>query len=419
MSELVGRLVGERERRTAGPAESAAMDEEMGSPVVWLDAHPVHRVRIDSLVVGESPRQDGENLEHVRTLAEAAENLPPIIVHRPTMTVIDGIHRVQAAILNGLDTISARLIDCDAKEAFILAVEANVSHGLPLSLKDRVSAAERIIADNPQWSDRGVAAATGLSGKTVSRIRQQQAAENGQPNVRMGRDGRLRPLDSGDKRRQAAAMINDDPGTSLRTVARATGLSLATVQDVRHRIKRGEDPVPARYRSRPGHAVPDAPNEPRTAQSDAQASQTELRASHPEAQPTQASQASQGSQGSQATQTAETSQASQAEARAPHAGAAAESSPARRPAEARRPAGDTAVDHQVLLAKLRNDPSLKLNESGRRTLRWLHRHTVDPDEIEGLYHDLPDHCAPVIAALARGCANTWIALAERLRQRTE
>jgi hypothetical protein len=56
---------------------------------------------IESLVLDMSPRQGGENDEHARALAEPEERLPPIVVHGPSMRVIDGIHRVRAAIIRG------------------------------------------------------------------------------------------------------------------------------------------------------------------------------------------------------------------------------------------------------------------------------------------------------------------------------
>ncbi len=225
----------------------------------WIEAHPVTKVPVDSLVLANSPRLGGEDQEHVRTLAESGEGLPPIIVHRPTMRVIDGAHRVRAALLKGRSVIDARLLDCDEAAAFVLAVKANVTHGLPLSQADRAAAAARIIMTHPQWSDRAVAAATALSDKTVSRIRARSTAEASQSNARLGRDGRVRPLNTGHRRQQAAAMIRDRPEVGLREVARATGLSPATVRDVRQRINRGEDPVPARCQAPcPNESKPEA-----------------------------------------------------------------------------------------------------------------------------------------------------------------
>jgi ParB-like chromosome segregation protein Spo0J len=49
------------------------------------------------------------------------------------MRVIDGIHRVEAAKLRGAKEIEARLFDGDESASYVLAVQANVTHGLPLS----------------------------------------------------------------------------------------------------------------------------------------------------------------------------------------------------------------------------------------------------------------------------------------------
>jgi ParB-like nuclease domain len=333
---------------------TADLDEVVWSSS-WLESHPVTTVRIDSLVFEGSPRLGGEDPEHIDLLAEAGNTLPPITVHRPTMRVIDGVHRVRAAALKGMDEISARVLDCDETTAFVLAVKANVTHGLPLSQSDRAAAAARIIAYHPHWSDRAVAAATGLSDKTVSRIRARSTAEIPQSNTRLGRDGRLRPLDSGPRRQQAAAMINDRPEIALREVARATGLSTATVRDVRQRIDRGEDPVPGRYRAAGNHASSTS-TVPR---------------------------------------------------------------PTRAPNSTRTRRGEGSADRHTLLAKLRHDPSLRFNEAGRHILRWLHDHSADAESLESLSRSLPDHWAPTVAGLARSCATAWTSLAEKLEQRTE
>jgi ParB-like chromosome segregation protein Spo0J len=251
MSGLTGRTGAEVAWRCSPGTD---LDELVSS--FSIESQPVTIVRIDSLVFMGSPRRAGADPEHVRLLAESGDALPPITVHRPTRRVIDGVHRVRAALLNGIDHIGARLLDCDENLAFILAVRANVTHGLPLSQPDRGAAAARIIDRHPHWSDRAVAAVTGLSNKTVSRIRDRPTAAAPRSDARIGRDGRLRPLDSGPRRQQAAAMINERPEAGLREIARATGLSAATVRDVRQRLHRGEDPVPQRYRPA---GTPDTP----------------------------------------------------------------------------------------------------------------------------------------------------------------
>jgi hypothetical protein len=62
------------------------------------------------------------------------------------MRVIDGMHRLRAAQLRGDHGVEVKFFDGDADEAFIAAVRANITHGLPLTLADRKAAAQRILA---------------------------------------------------------------------------------------------------------------------------------------------------------------------------------------------------------------------------------------------------------------------------------
>lgn len=151
-------------------------------------------VRVSVLVMGDSLRSEGVNADHARVLAESSEHLPPILVHRRTMRVIDGLHRVLAAKLLGRETIDVQFFDGDEDEAFVRAVQANIAHGLPLTLADRTAAAARVMRTHAQWSDRRIAAVVGLSPKTVGAVRRRSTEEIPQSRVRLGRDGRLRRL---------------------------------------------------------------------------------------------------------------------------------------------------------------------------------------------------------------------------------
>jgi hypothetical protein len=57
------------------------------------DGFSASMVAAASLKAGDTPRLEGENLEHIKTLAEVEASWPPILVHRQTMRVIDGMHR--------------------------------------------------------------------------------------------------------------------------------------------------------------------------------------------------------------------------------------------------------------------------------------------------------------------------------------
>jgi hypothetical protein len=225
---------------------------EMAEPENWvanqLTSCRTEQVLISSLALDGSPRSAGENAEHIRALAQVDDRLPPIVVHQPSGQVIDGMHRVRAALLRGEATIEALIYPGGVADAFVLAVRMNTSHGLPLSLADRKAAALRIMVSHRQWSNRIVAAMTGLAASTVAGIRDRSTDRADQSNARLGQDGRVRPLDGAAGRLRAHRLLIEQPAASVRTIARAAGVSPSTVQDVRQRMAAGRDPLPPRQR---------------------------------------------------------------------------------------------------------------------------------------------------------------------------
>lgn len=205
----------------------------------------VELVPITALRPGESPRLAGESPDHVRALAEAEAPLPPIVVHRQTMRVIDGVHRLRAAALLARSEVEVRWFDGHPDDAFVVAVEANTATGLPLSTADRRAAAARIVTTHPTRSDRWIGVVTGLAATTVGAIRRCSTVPDGQSNSRLGRDGRIRPVDGTGGRLLAAELMRADPDRSLREIARAAGIAPSTALDVRNRLRVGADPLPA------------------------------------------------------------------------------------------------------------------------------------------------------------------------------
>jgi ParB-like chromosome segregation protein Spo0J len=220
-----------------------------------LHRHPrgaVQYVRTADLRAADSPRRDGIDEEHARLLAASDAVLPPILVARHSLQVIDGMHRLRATQLRGQDTIAVEYADVGPGLAFVLAVQANTTHGLPLRLADRRRAATRILASHPHWSDRAISRVAGLSPGSVAMLRRQIArpptARSG--DGRLGLDGRVRPDDTAARRRTAARVLTKRPDLPLREVAGVAGISPATAHDVRQRLLRGEDPVPGALRAR-------------------------------------------------------------------------------------------------------------------------------------------------------------------------
>jgi len=218
------------------------------------DQQPFVELEISLLsTVVDSPRTSGEDPDHVEALSVVQSPLPPILVHRPTMRVIDGLHRVRAAELRGQDRIAVSFFEGSEADAFVLAVESNIMHGLPLSKADRKRAAARIVTSHPQWSDRMVASVTGFAPGTVADIRRGLPGASAAEESRIGQDGRVRPINAAVGRRIAGRIIAENPSLSLRQIARIAGISPETARDVRDRLRRGEDPLPGRKSRKPAN----------------------------------------------------------------------------------------------------------------------------------------------------------------------
>jgi ParB-like nuclease domain len=324
----------------------------------------VVEVSIMSLRPADSPRLNGEDKAHIARLAQTEGSLPPILVDRRTMRVIDGMHRLVAASSLGRETISVVFFDGSEADVFLRAVRENVVHGLPLSHADRQVAAARIIASHPHMSNRAIGHAAGLAAKTVAAIRRRSANGAPPPSTRVGRDGRARPLDSSDARMRAADLLAEQPTASLRDVARAVGTSAATVLDVRKRLERGEPPVPCK----------------------ADAAGTGA--------------AAVGSAGG----------------RADASGAAGAGSPGATAAAGTSliPPAREAADLIATVEKLLRDPSLRGSDRGKDILRLLHVNAVAAQQVPDLAAAVPPHCVSIIGRLARQYTDVWTDFAQEL-----
>ncbi|MGD9797024.1 MAG: hypothetical protein AB7H43_11170 [Acidimicrobiia bacterium] len=141
------------------------------------------------------------------------------------------------------------------------------------AMAERTRAAEQLLRRHGDWSDRAVAERCGLDHKTVGRLRAAAVcdaapgspdgstsggpavdgtAPSPRPAARLGRDGRLRPVDPVALRLRIAEVLAQEPTASLRWIAGHVGASPETVRDVRERLRRGDDPVPAGLRERRG-----------------------------------------------------------------------------------------------------------------------------------------------------------------------
>jgi hypothetical protein len=132
-------------------------------------------------------------------------------------------HRLMAACVKVRQFIEATFFDGSPEESLRRAVEADVSHGLPLSLADRRAAVERIVSTRSVLSDRAVARLAGVGANTVAAIRKCSTATGEQLNGLVGRDGRVRPVSGTAGRLQEAGLFTERPDASAREPAGIPG----------------------------------------------------------------------------------------------------------------------------------------------------------------------------------------------------
>lgn len=202
-----------------------------------LDRLPVEEVAIDDLRIADSPRIAGEDHDHIADLAGIYERLPPVLVHRLSMRVIDGMHRLRAARERGETHVRVRFVEGDEASVFVLAVRTNVSHGMPLSPDDKKAAAIRIMDLYPDWSDRRISSVCGVSAKTIAALRRRPTGARQQLDKRVGRDGKARPVDSAERQEKVKELLRDKPEAPLREIAQEADVSPETVRKLRTVIR--------------------------------------------------------------------------------------------------------------------------------------------------------------------------------------
>ena len=237
----------QRTRRviTLGPGAlvlAATMDR---GPQIYeggLELSDVRALPVADLSVGYSPREMKVDAGHVAALMEVVDLLPPVIVDHRTMTVIDGVHRLEAFRRVGRSHIDALMFNGKDSEALVVAIQANVKHGKPLSRGERRAAARSLLHAFPERSDRWAGEVCGLSHTTVALIR--RSLNIADTRVRTGRDGRRRPVDRLAGQMAVARVIADNPTTTVRQAAGAAGVAPSTVHRARARLFGCENSLP-------------------------------------------------------------------------------------------------------------------------------------------------------------------------------
>lgn len=121
--------------------------------------------------------------------------LQPLLVAYPEMVVLDGHHRLRAALELGLDEVPVITEETRSEAARVrLGIDLNLARRHLSSEQKRAAAAALLKAD-PKQSDRSVAAAVGLSHPTVASVRSglEQSGDVEESSTRTDSLGREQP----------------------------------------------------------------------------------------------------------------------------------------------------------------------------------------------------------------------------------
>ena len=216
----------------------------------------VRWVNVEDLKSGPSPRQGCIDPAHVASLGEVSERWPPLLVCRDG-EVLDGHHRLAAARRIGQRMVAVLFFDGSTNDGFVEAVRLNVEHGLPLTLDERRTAAQRILLDHAEYSDRRIAEVCGLSPRTVGRLRgtSDPTTDIAGQQRRIGLDGRVRPTRPEENWLRTLEAVKTEPEASLRSIADRVGTTAETVRKAKRSLE--QDGSYRGRKPRPGSSRPD------------------------------------------------------------------------------------------------------------------------------------------------------------------
>ena len=154
------------------------------------------RVKISDIVLDPAAQARIELSEQV--VCEYADAMkagdefpaPHLVFDGSIYYVADGNHRLKAAQLAGLTEIDATVTNGSLRDAVLIAVGSNASHGLRRTIEDRRKAVRMLLADEEwgQWSDREIASACRVSRELVAKVRKETG--NTPTEVKCSRGGR-------------------------------------------------------------------------------------------------------------------------------------------------------------------------------------------------------------------------------------
>jgi hypothetical protein len=123
---------------------------------------------------------DGQHVSYIVQAMEADTEMPPVIIDKKSKRVVDGFHRIRAAMRRRGKDATIRVVEKEYRNdsaLFLDAIRYNASHGRRLSTYDRSHCA--INAANLGISDRSLAGALNVAPSFLGELRTDRSAIHG------------------------------------------------------------------------------------------------------------------------------------------------------------------------------------------------------------------------------------------------
>lgn len=135
----------------------------------------------------------GPTVDEYAAEMEAGTEFPPLVIYRDSTTgtqwLSQGFHRLAAAIKAKLAKIACEVRKGTRRDAMIDAAGSN-RHGLKRTNADKRRAVEMLLTEFPDWSNRRIEEAVGVSDSLVSDVRRTLQVPDSGTSKRSGKDGK-------------------------------------------------------------------------------------------------------------------------------------------------------------------------------------------------------------------------------------
>ena len=131
---------------------------------IFIDAEIQQRIAIDAKVV-----------EDYADAMEQGQKFPPLVVYFDSKqnVLADGFHRFEAHKKRGHTKVACEVREGTREDAILYAAtDANRAHGLRRTQLDKRKAVHTVMDLKPEWSNRDIAKAVGVSHTFVNNLRQ-------------------------------------------------------------------------------------------------------------------------------------------------------------------------------------------------------------------------------------------------------